>query len=221
MKNRTIFYLFVLMLISCKEHQKQNVVEQTNSTLQLYNDILIDYVENFGYWRYLGDKGIDATFEITDSIQRIKRKLYFHNQVFKNGELQETVFLIDTLTKHDFRGSHVFVGSSSLESICKSMNVNPQIVSDSIKQSSVKFKASEFKSFTFKVKSISEFKVKENYTGIGIISFSKVFLNSRKDEGILYCSFYCGGLCGKGTILKIKKNKNHWKIISHQTTWIS
>lgn len=152
MKNKLFFYLSFLLLISCKEHQKENIVEQTDSTLQLYNDVLIDYVENYGYWRYLGDEGINAPFEITDSVQRIKRKIYLHNKLFNHKNLQETVFLIDSTTDNNFRDNYNFEGDNPLNSVYKSIDANPKIVVDSIKQSSIKFKANQFKSSTFRIK---------------------------------------------------------------------
>jgi 5'-3' exonuclease len=44
----------------------------------------------------------------------------------------------------------------------------------------------------------------------GIISFSRVSFNSRRDEALVYVTWSCGGECGQRGFLLLKKKKNGW-----------
>jgi hypothetical protein len=59
------------------------------------------------------------------------------------------------------------------------------------------------------------------YTFNGFISFSRIQFDDAKKYGVLTCAIDCGGLCGRGYTIFIKKIKNTWVIDSVVDTWIS
>jgi hypothetical protein len=64
---------------------------------------------------------------------------------------------------------------------------------------------------------------KEDYDFVfgGVMHISRIYLNSNKDYGIFYCSFSCGGECGHGDIICIKRENNKWTIEKTIVIWIS
>jgi hypothetical protein len=52
---------------------------------------------------------------------------------------------------------------------------------------------------------------------IGYFAFSKLYLNSTKDEGLLYYFFNCGPKCGESAVILIGLNNSRWKIINRYT----
>jgi hypothetical protein len=55
----------------------------------------------------------------------------------------------------------------------------------------------------------------------GVMSFSNIKFDNRKEYGTLNISYTCGGGCGLGYLVTIKKIKNKWIIIKVEDTWIS
>jgi hypothetical protein len=47
---------------------------------------------------------------------------------------------------------------------------------------------------------------------VGIFSFSRIEIDEKKQKGELWVSYHCGGFCGKGGIVYIKKVDNNWEI---------
>lgn len=79
-----------------------------------------------------------------------------------------------------------------------------------------------------KLKYRSEFKEFNDFFGNkydfelgGIISFSRIHFDKRKDYGILSASYLCGDLCGQGFMVYLKKNNNKWVIQKIIPTWIA
>jgi hypothetical protein len=46
----------------------------------------------------------------------------------------------------------------------------------------------------------------------GYLSFSRVFFNSHRNKGMLFCAYGCGSSCGSLNIVLIKKIEGVWKI---------
>lgn len=57
---------------------------------------------------------------------------------------------------------------------------------------------------------IYEERLKYNFAGI--FSFSRIEFNEEKLNGKLWVNYSCGGLCGQGGIVYIKKYKGNWEI---------
>jgi hypothetical protein len=219
MKNFILIILLFLTL-SCKENTKENVVEHSNQELQMYNDVLIELVEQYYYLRYLGNDGNKLAISIIDTAQKNIQIKYLHNKLFNDSTKFKTIFLYDTLMKVSFNNSYFVSGSNQdVSSMISNFGIDTKNILDSLNKAQTRFKANKFKSSTFKIKSVVQ--LRNSDIEIGVLNLSKVFLNNKRDEGVLACQFYCGGLCGKGYVLKIKKFGNHWKIVDKKMTWIS
>ncbi|MEO6177134.1 MAG: hypothetical protein ABIP27_18415 [Flavobacterium circumlabens] len=55
----------------------------------------------------------------------------------------------------------------------------------------------------------------------GAMSFSHIKFGAKKESGILEVSYSCGGKCGLGYSVAIKKIKGKWIIAKIKQTWIS
>ena len=96
-----------------------------------------------------------------------------------------------------------------------------QSVIDSLNSMQMNLSPNEFQLCTSKILSVKELNNLEGNCAIGIVSFSKVFLDNTKTKGLLYYNFRCGGLCGKGELLVIEKKNNRWTITKTIGTLIS
>lgn len=63
---------------------------------------------------------------------------------------------------------------------------------------------------------------KTNYSKFaGVMSFSNIKFDQKKESGSLDVSYRCGGKCGLGYSVSIKKIKDKWVITKVNKTWIS
>lgn len=53
------------------------------------------------------------------------------------------------------------------------------------------------------------------------LSFSRILLNKERDKGVLACTYSCGGLCGNGYRVYIKKSGNRWIIERIEHAWVA
>ena len=223
MKQISIIFSVFIISVSCTERKKKCDFKQTNVEMSIYNDVLIELVEEHFYYRYLGKEGEEIMSkhyaESIDSLQEAKQIIYAHNKLFGNPTLFQSIYLRDENVSDSAIGNNFSYYNSgrskSLDKMIASISSNKKSVLDSISLPQFRYKAKDFHACTFKIKPVS----KNFDSEIGLISFSKIFIN--KDEAILRSDFNCGGLCGKGYILKIKKINNHWKIIDWDMIWIS
>ena len=226
MKNLILVFL-IFCFLSCNEKKKKCNLQQENIEMSIYNDVLIELVEEHFYYRYLGKAGEKIMSKhyskYTDSTQEAKQIINAHNKLFGDTTLFQTIYLRDENISDSAIGNNFsyynYGRSKSLDKMLASLSSNNRSVLDSINKPQFNYKAKNFHSCSFKVKSITDSNVRNFEKEIGIVSFSKVFVN--KNEGVLRCDFNCGGLCGKGYILKVKKINNLWKIIEWHKTWIS
>ena len=80
-----------------------------------------------------------------------------------------------------------------------------------------KYSGESFKLCTSKVISCEHFYESD----IGVVSFSKSFMNDDNTRGILYYEFTCGGKCGMGEIIVVELVSNRWVIKKVNQLWIS
>jgi hypothetical protein len=81
----------------------------------------------------------------------------------------------------------------------------------------------------FELKNVSEFpkgrdaiwQTKYDFVFSGIVFFSRIKFDEQKKFGILDAGFVCGGLCGRGFRIYIKKIENKWVIDEVKPTWIA
>lgn len=55
----------------------------------------------------------------------------------------------------------------------------------------------------------------------GIMSFSRVGFNEKRDRALLYSEISCGWLCGTGHFHLLKKESGKWALIESYMDWIS
>jgi hypothetical protein len=55
----------------------------------------------------------------------------------------------------------------------------------------------------------------------GLIYFSKIGLNNQRDQALVYAGRSCGGLCGSGDYVLLKKQQDKWVIEQKVMLWIS
>ena len=56
---------------------------------------------------------------------------------------------------------------------------------------------------------------------LGYFVVSHVGLNLNKTEALLYVDHFCGGLCGGGEYVLMRKVNGVWHIVDHHGTWVS
>ena len=54
-----------------------------------------------------------------------------------------------------------------------------------------------------------------------INTLSRVGFNKDRTEALVYYTYSCGGLCGQGQYVLLRKRDGHWKIEKESMTWIS
>ncbi|HUM47368.1 MAG TPA: hypothetical protein PLD84_10590, partial [Chitinophagales bacterium] len=160
------------------------------------------------------------TAKIKKEIIKLQNKLYQDTARF-------CIIYLDTSFRPYFNPWEYFQNdtgkfASETRKLILSFSSNGQEVIDSINTIQDRYSSADFQLCTAKVLSLREVSnQKDGKCGIGKVSLSKVFLEKSKDRGILYCNFYCGGLCGYGSILIIEKQNGRWKIIEQRITRIS
>lgn len=55
----------------------------------------------------------------------------------------------------------------------------------------------------------------------GLVFFSKVGFNDRHDQAFVYVGRSCGGLCGAGDYVLLKKVNGQWAVSQEQNLWVS
>ena len=55
----------------------------------------------------------------------------------------------------------------------------------------------------------------------GVFSLSAVGYNARRDHAVVYVNHSCGGLCGNGWIVALRRTANGWRVVSIRETWVA
>jgi hypothetical protein len=55
----------------------------------------------------------------------------------------------------------------------------------------------------------------------GFFVVSHVGLDLTKTEALLYFDHFCGGLCGGGGYVQMRKVNGMWRVVDHHETWVS
>ena len=106
---------------------------------------------------------------------------------------------------------------SKLQKLNKEDSLEYNLVFEKIKLKG-KFKLKNLNQFPERDK-IWESKYKFNFSGVAF--FRKIQFDTDKKFGILDGGFVCGGKCGQGFRIYIKKENGKWKIDKVEGTWIS
>ena len=55
----------------------------------------------------------------------------------------------------------------------------------------------------------------------GFVRVSQSVLTKDRQQALIYVAHYCGGLCGTGTVLLLKRSGSTWRIVKKEMLWIS
>ena len=238
MKTRIQFLIKIIAIIlvatSCNKNYKQCEIIQSDKKFSIYNDVLIEIVEHHTSGRYLG-KDIDLLNDKIlnkqiDSTEYERELILLQNKLFGNTEKFRTIYVVDTLSDeaNQLFGLHNtwtlkmenYVNIDT-DSVYTQISDNPKMLFNTINNIEYDFKYKQFHTCTFNVKSINDFDESDFNKEIGVLLFTKVFLNKNMDEGVFYYIFKCGNQCAKGSLCQIRKVGNRWKIINDKILWIS
>ena len=114
-------------------------------------------------------------------------------------------------------GGNIIDDPVALDAFLESFSSAWESVADTIALSQTKYTGDNFRLCTSKVVPGSRF----YECDIGVVAFSKVFLNENKTKGVLYYEYMCGGKCGMGEIILVELVEEHWKIKEVHQLWIS
>tara|TARA_R110002050_G_scaffold57866_7_gene130241 strand:- start:29380 stop:30042 length:663 start_codon:yes stop_codon:yes gene_type:complete len=216
---KVLAILLLGMVLSCNQGKKElKVKEQTTEkqidSLGIYNDVLNDLIENHLYHSYLGRDAqhllVDyLVSEKIDSITFSKKINSLKNKIIFNDSLKGTLYLDEIYSGYERDIKFLdFPEEFKLEDVSLQIRKNNYIPIKAFKTEFVKLKKTSNK----RVDTLKAFEV-------GELSLSKFLLNKDKSKGILYFAFICGGSCGEGSIILIKKTNNKWYVEKKQTLW--
>lgn len=247
MRYRLILALFILALVSCKEERASYEgceYETSDPQLQVYNDLLIELVENKFYYLYLGEKAevlkdefdklneadsvaIAAFNASNPTLQELKQ------EVAKDTAGLKTIY-ISYKNHHKYLFDEFNAGlwksqwaDGPIRQMLRKYDAESSTVFLALHDSQLKYSVSDFQACTFKVGSmgdtdmIYELEPKQQRDAIGQISFSDIHWNKQQDKGILYYEFYCGTKCGRGELIGFENVNGRWSITERTVLWIS
>lgn len=229
MRTTLFVILTILILSSCRYDYKLCDCNTANEQVKIYNHILNELVEHHFYNRYLGkdEKKIfnEYTSDNPDTAKIRREVIQLQNKLFNDTARFCNIYL-DTVYRPYFNQWTYYqndTGQYSRETkdLINTFSNEGQSVIDSLNSMQLSLEPSDFHLCTSKVLSVRDLKRQKGKCAVGIVSFSKVFLDKAKTKGLLYCNFRCGELCGKGELLVIEKINNRWTITETIGTWIS
>jgi hypothetical protein len=229
MRKLPFIILAVILFNSCHHDYKLCDCNSNDYQVKIYNDILNELVEHHFYNMYLGkdweliDNEYDShpsdTSKIRKEIIQLQNKMFNDTARFCNIYL-DTVFMQPFKQWTQYQNDTGWFTKNTKDLIF-SFSTDVQSVIDSLNSMQLRLDASDFHLCTSKVLSIGDSNNQQGKCGIGIISFSKLFLDKNNNNGLLYYNWRCGELCGKGELLRIEKVNNRWIIIQTIPKWFS
>jgi hypothetical protein len=215
------FFIIVMALSSCKSEYKQCNFQDTDTETTIYNEILIDIVENYLQNKYLGksDKKVrDEFYDEKITVEEYKQEIIkLQNELFGDSTRYRTVYLMDTIKRER---PNYFGLKETLEDDTAINRIAPdrKVMLESVNRLQQNYQISKFHACTFKVKLLSELKGKD--TDMGVFTLSKLFLNKNGDEGLIAFNF-SDGSWGEECFYQIKKINNRWKVVKGHILGIS
>lgn len=79
----------------------------------------------------------------------------------------------------------------------------------------------KFKHYNLFSNKLEVWNKKYDFIFSGFFHVSRIVFDDSKSFGALSVGYTCGGLCGQGYIIFIKKQGKNWKIDKIMDTWIS
>ncbi|TPE45352.1 hypothetical protein [Pontibacter mangrovi] len=245
MRSRLLVALFILSLASCREESTTYEgceYETSDPQLQVYNDLLVELVENEFYYLYLGEKAealkdeLDklndpdsvAAFNASNpTLQKLKQ------EVAKDTSGHKTIYI-----SHKNHNKYVFEDfiaalwgrqgtDSPMRQMLRKYDADSSTVFLRLYDSQLKYSASDFQACTFKIGSLEgaeliwDLEPEQQQDAIGQVSFSEIQWNKQQNKGVLYYEFICGTKCGKGELIEFENVNGRWTITERTMLWIS
>jgi hypothetical protein len=219
---KKIFIILMVVLASCHTEYKECKFTHSDIETAIYNDILIQIVEQYSYNAYLGkaiEKFRNEFMDEAISLEKYRfESMKLQNKLFGDSINFCTIYIRDTC-KESFRKKHYFGikgYKSVIDTIVSKVSGNIDVVDDTLRQLQENLNFEKFHACTFNIKSFSKVKREELKAGLGVICFSKLFLNKNKDAGLLIYENIDEGSEYKwrtAFLIYYKKKGVHWKII--------
>lgn len=236
---KTFYYIFILILLNACSTPDYKICEfeTKDFELKLYHDILTELIEQHFHNGYLNqvsaelaNKYPNPTLDFADTAEFRKDLILLQNKLFNDTAKFETIhycpsnmngpwkyFYSDTLDFYTVVKTDTTKYMRELKAFLTSFSPNLKSVADTLATPQTKYTSENFKLCTSKVASCEHYSEGD----IGVISFSRVFMNSDKTKALLYYEFICGGKCGKGEIILIQYINERWTIKNVLQLWIS
>lgn len=215
-------FILAVTLVSCKSEYKQCDFENSDSETTIYNEVLIQIIENRLYDMYLGKSSAKLRDELYDN--KITQEEYdqkiikLQNKLFGDSTRYRTIYLMDTIRRERpnyFGMQNYFEDDTTISKIAP----DRKVMLDSVNRIHQNYQIAKFHACTFKVKLLSELKGKS--TDMGVIILSKLFLNKNKDEGLISFHYRADSHWGNECFFQLKKINNRWKIVHFDFLGIS
>jgi hypothetical protein len=215
-----LIILTTTTLSSCHKNYKVCNCISTEEPVKIYSDVLNELVEHHFYNLYLG-KDQEQIFKLEtlnsrDTAKIRRETIQLQNKIFNNTDRLCNIYL-DTTYSANFKPWKDYLIDTSrhateIKDLIIAFSNDGQSVIDSLNSMQMNLDPEELQLCTSKLLSIRDKKTKKGICEIGIVSFSKVFLDETKTKGLLCYTFRCGALCGKSELLIIEKINNRWTI---------
>ncbi len=224
--------LCLVILCACNKTFKICEFEATDEALKIYNDVLTELIEHHFYNRYLGEEEEKLAEKYVyghnnpDTASFRRGIIGLQNKVFNDTSRFSTICLRNELiygpwtyylSNDPSKKSDTTKLSLELKTLLTDFSKNWKEVADTLSSPQKLYSSSEFHLCTSKLVPFNNFKECD----IGVVSFSKIFLDNSNRKGLLYYEFNCPGNCGMGEILVIERVDNRWSIQRRIELWIS
>ena len=235
---RNIYSLIILALLfaSCKSEFQKCDIKTKDIYLKAYNDILNEIIIRGTYNRYLGkneerifkmyDKIYEHGYKDSGEIKKIDNEIItLHNKMFGDTTQFWDIYLDDKFRRPVSLRTNFETDTNAytlkFRNTIKGFPGNREAILNSIGLPQSKYKATDFKCGIANIKSVEDLSNTNAKCYIGTITLSNLVVDKVGDRGLLYYEFKCGGLCGYGCLITIKKVGSFWKIDQGISTWMS
>lgn len=197
MKRYWLFIILLFTFLSCKNSKEED-------SYKIYNTVLKEKVSTYGIILNYIHFPNDYSMKETDSICKAKSDSLYKTRSL-NFYLHDKLSILDTLNPSD------------------EFHTDQVVIEFKPKYSKNKIDFSKITEPTFAKRLNNSLPIDENQknpTYLGNYDLSEPIFIS-KDKAVIRYQHYCGGNCGVGILIYLKKINNEWEIIKEKEIWIS
>ncbi len=231
------FLILLLLFFSCS---KKVEIENKNRVINIEDKEIYNLVFN----DLIGHDSISR--EILNFYNEIQNKeeVFFYPSTRKKYEESFNDFTRNELSKNEIDSAQLFVYvENKLLNVKEQMDISNIISKDNFKYNftevdvafipllkelnnyndTINFDVSILNTdFNYNIiPSTLDFKEDKNKLLIGQVSFSKIIYNKSNNIACVYTHNVCGGECGGGYIMFLKKISNKWVLTSKKLLWVA